>query len=66
MIKKITTVVLMQLFAALLFFTVAGAQTKTISGTITSQPDGTPMSGVSITVKGKTTGTQTNSVGALL
>lgn len=66
MLKKITAVAGMQLFAALLFFTVVQAQTKTISGTVTSQPGGTPMAGVSINLKDKTTGTQTNAQGTFI
>ncbi len=39
------------------------AQTKTISGKVISKSDGTPLSGVSIIVKGSSSGTQTNEKG---
>lgn len=39
------------------------AQTKTISGTITASDDGMPLPGVSVVVKGTTTGTVTNANG---
>jgi outer membrane receptor protein involved in Fe transport len=39
------------------------AQTKSITGKITSDEDNKPLSGVNVTVKGKTVGTQTNSNG---
>ncbi len=39
------------------------AQGKKVSGTIRSQEGGQPLPGVSVTVKGKITGTQTNSAG---
>lgn len=48
MFKNITPLILLQLFASLLFFIVAQAQTKTVLGTIISQPDGTPMASASI------------------
>ncbi|MEJ7826771.1 MAG: SusC/RagA family TonB-linked outer membrane protein [Segetibacter sp.] len=63
MLKKLTFFILA--FVAMLHYTTAvHAQTKTISGTVTDEPDGTLMASVSITVKGKTTGTQTNANGA--
>src|SRR4051794_22892872 len=60
MFKTLTSRGSALLLAALLFFTIVRGQTKTISGKVTSEQDGTPMEGVSVTVKGKTTGTQTN------
>lgn len=43
--------------------TTVGAQTKKISGKVIADYDGKPVSGVSVTIKGKTTGTQTNADG---
>ena len=43
--------------------TVTWGQSKKISGTVTSQEDGAPMAGVSITIKGSTVGTQTSTDG---
>jgi TonB-linked SusC/RagA family outer membrane protein len=52
------------LFALLVFFSTSVlAQTRTITGKITSEEDTKPLQGVSITVKGKTIGTQTNAGG---
>ena len=51
------------LFLSILLFignVVANAQTKTISGRVTSAEDGTPIPGVSVSVKGTTLGTVTN------
>lgn len=42
---------------------VTWAQSKKISGTVTSQEDGAPMAGVSVTKKGSTGGTQTSTDG---
>lgn len=39
------------------------SQAKKISGTISSEEDGQPLPGVSVAIKGKTAGTQTNSTG---
>ncbi len=39
------------------------SQAKKISGTISSEEDGKPLPGVSVTIKGKTSGTQTSSTG---
>ncbi len=41
----------------------AGAQTKIVSGKVTSDKDGSPISGASVVAKGTTTGTQTNASG---
>ena len=41
----------------------AGAQTKTVSGKVTSDKDGSPISGASVVAKGTTKGTQTNASG---
>jgi hypothetical protein len=57
---KLTTL----LFVVCCFvFTTAMAQGKKITGKITSEEDGKPLSGVSILLKGKTVGTQTNTAG---
>ena len=42
---------------------VTWGQSKKISGTVTSQEDGTPMAGVSVSKKGSTVGTQTSTDG---
>ena len=39
------------------------AQVKTISGTVTSADDGTPLPGISVTVQGASTGTATDAQG---
>jgi len=44
-------------------FATAMAQTKKVSGRVLSDEDAKPISGVSVTLKGKTTGTQTTSNG---
>lgn len=44
------------LFVPLLLF----AQTKEVTGTVTSADDGMPLPGVNVLVKGTTTGTQTD------
>jgi TonB-linked SusC/RagA family outer membrane protein len=46
-----------------LFSAAVRAQTKSISGKIFSEADGKPLQGVSVMVKGKTTGTQTGPEG---
>ncbi|HPF50443.1 MAG TPA: SusC/RagA family TonB-linked outer membrane protein [Draconibacterium sp.] len=51
------------IFLSILLFMgnlVALAQTKTLTGTVTSDEDGTPIPGVSVSVKGTTVGTVTN------
>jgi len=59
-LPKLTTL----LFVVCCFvLTTAMAQGKKIIGKITSEEDGKPLSGVSIFVKGKTIGTQTNASG---
>ena len=40
------------------------AQNRTVTGKVTDEKDGTPLAGVSVTVKGSTTGTTTNAEGA--
>lgn len=50
------------LFASLLS-AVAWSQSKRVSGKITSGEDNAPLTGVSITIKGKTGGTQTDATG---
>lgn len=61
--KQIACLRLLLFGAVLLFFTAAEAQTKIITGQVTRADDGAPLSGVSITVKGKTTGAQTGADG---
>ncbi len=41
----------------------AAAQTKTVSGKVTSDKDGSPISGASVVAKGTSKGTQTNAAG---
>lgn len=53
---------LLQLFAALLFTFLVQAQTRQITGRVTNE-EGLPMEGVSVTVKGKSVGTQTSADG---
>lgn len=48
----------LSLFALACMFTHAQAQDYTVNGTVTSKDDGLPLIGVSIMVKGTTTGTQ--------
>lgn len=55
-----------KLLAFFIFLSLAGwaqAQTKTIKGTVISSEDNSPLAGVSISVKGKTSGTTTDSSG---
>jgi TonB-linked SusC/RagA family outer membrane protein len=49
---------------ALLFNTIAYAQTKTITGKIKDEKDGTPLAGVSVVVKGTSVGTTTGNDGS--
>ena len=51
------------LLASVLFSTATWSQARKISGTVTSSEDKSPLSGVSITVKGKGTVAQTNNDG---
>ena len=52
------------LFAFFLLVAVAGwSQGKKVTGTVSSEEDGKPLPGVSVTIQGKTGGTQTNSTG---
>jgi TonB-dependent starch-binding outer membrane protein SusC len=46
-----------------LWTSAAIAQNRTVSGTVTSAEDGSPLPGASITVKGTTTGTSTDADG---
>ncbi|MDB5011253.1 MAG: TonB-linked outer membrane protein SusC/RagA family, partial [Mucilaginibacter sp.] len=39
------------------------AQTRAITGTVTDKDDGGPLPGVSVTIKGTKTGTQSNAQG---
>src|SRR5688572_2679153 len=63
MSKKIACLQLLFLFSTLFLWSSINAQTKTIIGKVTRSDNGLPLSGVSIAVKGKTTGTQTASDG---
>jgi iron complex outermembrane receptor protein len=56
--KKLVMPTLLGLFACL-FAISAQAQNKTISGRVTDAKDGSPLSGVSVVVKGSKSGTQT-------
>ncbi|MBS1489119.1 MAG: carboxypeptidase-like regulatory domain-containing protein [Bacteroidetes bacterium] len=47
----------------ILFTSVVMAQTRTVSGKVTSSEDGTPMPGVNVLIKGTTNGTTTDSEG---
>ncbi len=47
----------------MLFTSMAWAQTRTVSGKVTSAEDGTPMPGVNVVVKGTTNGTATDADG---
>jgi len=58
--RKITMMLAFLLFAGLNF---AFAQTKTISGTVTSADDGSALPGVTVMVKGTTNGTVTDANG---
>jgi TonB-dependent SusC/RagA subfamily outer membrane receptor len=52
------------LFSALLLtITIARAQTRTITGTVSSEANGEPLAGASITIGGQTTGTTTGASG---
>jgi len=55
--KKLTLFLICILFAGMQF---ANAQTKSITGAVTSKDDGTSIPGVSVMVKGTTVGTVTN------
>ncbi len=54
--KKILPAIL----SLFLFASLAYGQNRVITGKVTDQKDGSPLPGVSVTVKGKTIGTQTN------
>lgn len=54
---------LLSLCVFLLFALYAGAQSRVVTGTVTTKDDGLPLPGASIRVKGKNTGTQTNAAG---
>ncbi len=58
--RKITMMLAFLLFAGLNF---AFAQTRTISGTVTSADNGSPLPGVTVVVKGTTNGTVTDANG---
>jgi hypothetical protein len=57
--KKILLIIGLCLF----FLCQAFAQTRTVTGTVTSKDDGTPIPGVAVKVKGTQSGTLTNSSG---
>lgn len=60
----ITAIMRVWLLACLLAISLAGkSQEKIITGTVLSSDDNSPLSGVSISVKGKTGGAQTNAAG---
>jgi TonB-linked SusC/RagA family outer membrane protein len=54
---------LQSLFILLLVASTALAQDRTVTGTVTAKEDGLPLPGVSVKVKGTTTGTQTGTDG---
>ena len=54
---------LQSLFILMLVASAALAQDRTVTGTVTAKEDGLPLPGVSVKVKGTTTGTQTGSDG---
>jgi TonB-linked SusC/RagA family outer membrane protein len=54
---------LLTLCVFLLFALYAGAQSRVVTGTVTTKDDGQPLPGASIRVKGSNTGTQTNAAG---
>ncbi|GAA4314815.1 SusC/RagA family TonB-linked outer membrane protein [Mucilaginibacter gynuensis] len=55
---------LLSILFCLLAFTSAWAQNKTVKGTITGADDGLPLPGVTVIIKGSSTGTQTDANGA--
>ena len=55
--------IVQSMFILLLIASTAIAQDRTVTGTVTAKDDGTPLPGVSITIKGNKVGTQTNSDG---
>jgi TonB-linked SusC/RagA family outer membrane protein len=57
---------LLSLFILFLIVTVAIAQDRTVTGTVTAREDGLALPGVSVKVKGTTVGTQTGSDGKYL
>ena len=62
--KQIACLRLLLLTAVLFLFAAAEAQTKIITGRVTNATGGAPLSGVSITIKGKSTGTATGDDGS--
>ncbi len=61
--KTITCLRFLLVFAGLLFGVGTFAQSKTITGKVSSGEDGKGLPGVSVTIKGKNTGTQTGADG---
>ena len=55
--------ILLSILVAALSLTFSFAQNKTVSGKVTGASDGLPLPGVSVSVKGSTSGTQTDSEG---
>uniref|UniRef100_UPI003D7FA524 carboxypeptidase-like regulatory domain-containing protein n=1 Tax=Pedobacter sp. TaxID=1411316 RepID=UPI003D7FA524 len=51
------------LFVLLCIAHVAVAQDRTITGTVTSSPDGTTLPGATVKIRGSQTGTQTSATG---
>ncbi|MDE7128691.1 MAG: carboxypeptidase-like regulatory domain-containing protein, partial [Bacteroidales bacterium] len=56
--------VILSLFGLLLFMQFSFAQAVTVSGVVTSEDDGLPLPGVSVVIKGTTSGTSTDLDGA--
>ncbi len=54
---------LSSLSIVLLWATIVLAQERTVTGTVTAQEDGLPLPGVSVKIKGTTSGTQTGATG---
>ncbi|MEO6149202.1 MAG: TonB-dependent receptor plug domain-containing protein, partial [Mucilaginibacter sp.] len=57
---KLLSILLLSLFS----LSIAKAQSKTVTGTLTGQADGLPLPGVTVLVKGTNTGTQTDTKGS--
>src|SRR5687768_9506871 len=64
--KLIAQLAFLTLFLHLFCLPNLQAQTNTVSGRITNSQDNLPMAGVSVTVKGKPGGTQTDNNGAFI
>ena len=64
--KLIAQLAFLAFFLNLFCLTNLQAQTNTVSGRISNSQDNSPMAGVSVTVKGKSGGTQTDNNGAFI